>query len=152
MSETREIPQQDVASWNASLMIAAGIYPGVVCGAQRKRGLGFCKRPAVKGRTRCHLHGGRTPRKSDPPRHGSARQMHNRSIRRGRAAQAADLVAQSAEGSVHPETLALFVRDYAHTVRPDLTDYFVAMLSARLKGDISALQWVGVVNQVLGDH
>jgi hypothetical protein len=143
---------QGIASWNASLMIAAGTYPGTVCGAKLKRGLGFCKRPAVKGSMRCHLHGGRTPRKSDPPRNLTERQMDNRSIRRGRAALAADVAAQSEQDSLHPETMPLYARDFAHRVQPDLTNYCISMLSARLKGDISAAEWRGVLIDVLDDH
>jgi hypothetical protein len=139
---------REISAWNATKMIADGTYPGAVCGAKLRQGEGYCRRPACKGRTRCHLHGGRTPRKDDPPRVLPDRQIRNRNARAARAAAGAGIAAAVESGDLHPETMMIFNRQYARHVAASVRDQFILTLDLRLKGSLSNDTWLATLRQV----
>lgn len=138
--------KRDVHLWCASLMIAAGTYPGEVCGAKLKRGEGYCRRPAVRTRTRCNLHGGRTPRAAEPASTLSPRQIRNRDTRAARAAARASLAAASANGELHPETMTVFNRNFAFRVSETSRAQFILLLDLRLRGTLPDHVWLSALD------
>ena len=59
-------------------------WPGLRCGARTRSG-GACKNPAIKGRSRCKLHGGRSTGAKTPEGKARAAAAHTKHGRRSKA-------------------------------------------------------------------
>jgi hypothetical protein len=105
------------------------------CEARCRRTGEPCKNPPVRGRTRCHLHGGLSGRGRRMPR--NERVAHNQTVHAVRKAARTELLATC----LHPDTPRT-MRTFAAKLYPPDIDRFTLALDAYLKGETDTFSWL----------